>query len=401
MRHPKKFKLPNAAEIELPLYNVFRSVKKLDAQTGHATVDTKSYFLLLETLQKGYMLLSADSLLFFCEKLWLKPCHYGSSILNKQVLQELLQQELQVMFEDTKTNQQDLPTALPSKKNTGTKRPVTSGKNNPVSAPGPREASETDKLISLQQGSLSIYVDDSTTIADNVNTSTAGRERQFMNKNFMVKGTYLPMNPRYIEQSVRLYRSRLKGQKKSAPNWPATAEDISKKGYFSELVLQQTNLYSSQFTVLIDYSESMAAFNLYSETIASVIARDNTNNYDEIYYFNNCPGDKLFFDRIQTGAVSIEKFAGEEKKNILLISDAGAARGNFNRDRVRSTLRILRKLQKHRIAWMNPMPRARWQNTSAAMIAGFADMFDIGEHSMDGLSNIVRLFKEKIRTGKS
>ena len=261
-------------------------------------------------------------------------------------------------------------------------------------------ASETDKLISRQKGSFSIYVDDSKATAETVSTAGTEPDQQFMSRNYMVKGTYLPMNPRYIEQSIRLYRSRLKNQKRTIPDWPATAEDISRKGYFSEVILQQTNLYSSQFTVLIDYSESMAAFNLYSETIASVIARDNTNDYDEIYYFNNCPADKLFFDRMQTGMVSMEKFAAEERKNILVISDAGAARGNFNRERVKSTLRMLKKLQKHRIAWMNPMPRIRWRNSSAAMIAGFADMFDVSEHSMDGLGNIVRLFKEKIKTGK-
>jgi hypothetical protein len=52
------------------------------------------------------------------------------------------------------------------------------------------------------------------------------------------------------------------------------------------------------------------------------------------------------------------------------------------------------------VAWINPMPRVRWTNTSAEMIASYVDMFDIGEGGVDELANIVRLFKSKIRTSK-
>ena len=138
MKPPQRYNPTDVSAIELPLYNVFQSVKKLDAQTGHATIDTRSYLLLLETLHKGYMLLSAGSLLFFCEKLWLKPCHYGSSILNSQVLQDLLQQELNLIFNDTQVKQQEVPAAITAKKTPGPQRKPVPTTSNPVNAPAAR-----------------------------------------------------------------------------------------------------------------------------------------------------------------------------------------------------------------------------------------------------------------------
>ena len=127
---------------------------------------------------------------------------------------------------------------------------------------------------------------------------------------------------------------------------------------------------------------------------------DQRYEYQDLYYFHNCPEEHLYTDRLQTGSIRVDQFALRQKRSILIISDAGAARGSFNRDRNKTTIRFLRKLKQHRVAWINPMPRARWANTSAEMIAYYVDMFDIGEGGVDEFANIVRLFKSKIRTSK-
>ena len=97
-----------------------------------------------------------------------------------------------------------------------------------------------------------------------------------------------------------------------------------------------------------------------------------------------------------TESVSLRTFAASKRRNILIVSDAGAARGYLNEDRIQQTYTLLHRLRKHRIAWLNPLPRERWKNTSADIISDFVHMFETGDDNGDDLGNIVRLFKSKI-----
>jgi uncharacterized protein with von Willebrand factor type A (vWA) domain len=56
--------------------------------------------------------------------------------------------------------------------------------------------------------------------------------------------------------------------------------------------------------------------------------------------------------------------------------------------RVRATAHFLAALKEHTllVAWLNPMPRARWANSSAQLIAGLVPMFPM---EPDGLSNAI------------
>lgn len=59
----------------------------------------------------------------------------------------------------------------------------------------------------------------------------------------------------------------------------------------------------------------------------------------------------------------------------FIISDAGAARGNDNRDQIEKRVQLIRPflqlLQAHMayVIWLNPMPLHRWRGTAAEVIA--------------------------------
>src|SRR5262249_7513573 len=150
---------------------------------------------------------------------------------------------------------------------------------------------------------------------------------------YFLKGVYLPINPRTIEQSVRLYRSRLKDTGKWDLDWTATIKDVSKRGHFDQFILKESQVFSSDLTVLIDHSASMAAFDVYSEAIADAVARSNIHQAEKVFYFSNQPGAYLFTDRMQTERFPFERLVQGARRSILIISDAGAARGFYQRER--------------------------------------------------------------------
>ncbi len=81
-----------------------------------------------------------------------------------------------------------------------------------------------------------------------------------------------------------------------------------------------------------------------------------------------------------------------ERTVVMVLSDAGAARGSYNERRIEQTERFLEHLRQHVrfIAWLNPMPRARWMGTTASEVMSFVPMFDISRHGLDQAINVLR-----------
>jgi uncharacterized protein len=91
----------------------------------------------------------------------------------------------------------------------------------------------------------------------------------------------------------------------------------------------------------------------------------------EQFYFSNYPRNWVFRAATLRERVSLEEVS---KRNVgaglLIVSDAGAARGHFSPDRVSQTLAFLDRVSEdlRPIVWLNPMPRFRWDKTSAASL---------------------------------
>jgi hypothetical protein len=82
----------------------------------------------------------------------------------------------------------------------------------------------------------------------------------------------------------------------------------------------------------------------------------------------------------------------DSRTGVLIVSDAGAARGNFNEDRVEYTVKFLKQLEQSvsYYAWLNPMPNDSWQNTTAGDIASFVPMFEMSREGLNATINTLR-----------
>jgi uncharacterized protein len=120
-----------------------------------------------------------------------------------------------------------------------------------------------------------------------------------------------------------------------------------------------------------------------------------------LYYFNNDPGDGLFESDRLTRPHSLRQVAHKHPEcALLIIGDAGAARGRSDRERVRSTSQFVALAQQALwwpIAWLNPMPRDRWTGSSALRIAAMPNvaMFELTE---DGMVQAVDYLRGKGRS---
>jgi uncharacterized protein len=377
-----------------PFYELFQAVKACDRDTGHATVDVQSYFLLLETVLKGYMITSQEELLALCEKLWLKPYHRQSNSLNKEILAKLVTEKL-AAFVATETPASAAAPGLSGTAKSTNKTPLPpTAPVNPDTKTVPPSAA--DVALTEQQGDLNLYLTNTP-----VRTGTAATEfdehaSKFLQKTYLTKGRYLPVNPRRLAQSFRSYRFVEKGMWKTAVDIDATISHIAKNRFFERFEYKAAEQFTTAWTLLIDHSSSMAAFEPFCNEIVRMVV-SGADNRGTVYYFKNQPATYVFYDRQQTRSIPWLQVTAGKKLNLLIISDAGAARGTNNEERIMAAVKMLRQLQQHNVAWLNPMPRIRWKNTSAEMIAEFTDMFEPGEGDSDGISNIVRLFKSKIQ----
>jgi hypothetical protein len=124
-------------------------------------------------------------------------------------------------------------------------------------------------------------------------------------------------------------------------------------------------------------------------------ARDESDiEQVEVFYFHNVVAESLYRDPRLTEPVKMEQVLAScsTDTSLLLVSDAGAARGYRPMDRIRATTQFLLRLKQRTtlLAWLNPMPMARWEATSAQIIAHLVPMLQM---DFDGLSNAIDIVR--------
>jgi hypothetical protein len=148
--------------------------------------------------------------------------------------------------------------------------------------------------------------------------------------------------------------------------------------------------------LLVDQNGSMTPFHRFSRDLVET-ARDESTLQPEqvnVFYFHNVPAASVYKDLYLTEPIALEKVLAscDNETSVLIVSDAGAARGYRKLDRIRATTSFLFKLRRHTtlIAWLNPMPEERWIGSSAEIIANLVPMYEMDN---DGLSNAIDIVR--------
>lgn len=178
-----------------------------------------------------------------------------------------------------------------------------------------------------------------------------------------------------------------------------TIDSFSHIGFLKP-VLRSMRRNQAKMMLLIDQGGSMEPFSLFTAALVDSILRSGSFKQTSIFYFHDCPEDYIYMYPTLLGARPLEDILVEHSHSgsVLIVSDAGAARGHYDRIRVRVTKDFLDKLSQYTYlcAWLNPVPEVRWVGTTARNIAQLLPMFQL---DWEGLNDTVNALRGQAVTG--
>ncbi len=173
-----------------------------------------------------------------------------------------------------------------------------------------------------------------------------------------------------------------------------TIQAICRTGFFLGPAMQPRRRNQAALLALIDCQGSMAPFAPFVEMLLESIVRGGMLGRVSCYYFHDAPQEMLYARPNLTGAQPLQNvLAAQAKENsVLIVSDGGAARGNFDGQRLEDTRSFLTALTActYLYAWLNPVPPGRWRGTTAEDIAALIPMFSLDRDGLNDAVNILR-----------
>jgi uncharacterized protein len=175
----------------------------------------------------------------------------------------------------------------------------------------------------------------------------------------------------------------------------ATINSICTYGFFLSPVLQPRRRNQATLVLLIDQSSSMEPFSIILEAFVESILRSGLNRQTRIFYFHDCPEGYLFESPKQVGARLLDDDVLPnycKGNSVLILSDAGAARGRYDSERVECSKKFLKRLSDYTYlySWLNPMPVKRWIGTTADDIRFLVPMYHLDREGVNDAVNILR-----------
>lgn len=204
--------------------------------------------------------------------------------------------------------------------------------------------------------------------------------------------TYFPVSRRTMAYAWRYLRRLVPDGPYDVLDVPATVADFTRQGFFVRPVLRRKERNHARLLLLIDQGGSMVPMHRFSRDLVETALYESDLLEDNVmvFYFHNVPVDYVYTDPHLTLPVPLENvlYDCDAHTNILIVSDAGAARGYRKLKRIRTTTEFLFKMKQysHLIAWLNPIPPERWAGSSAQIIGNLVGMFAMDE---DGLASVL------------
>lgn len=402
--------------VEIPLLRFFLDLRAYDKQSlGRLGLGIDEYLLALETLDHGYGLEGADELFSICKALWFKPYHTEKAFreLFDKYLDEILQEirleraRRQEEAPGAETSPQEERSAADDKDQEDRSEDQEEDQEKDLSEDQADQTDEKDEeeqkpgtpgqSASKEDAFRSIYLRLSSQGPGNSPANRTAELRklreEIYNQNFVLRGAYFPLRSRKIQQSFQMIRRITFEGRKDTIDWPATIRHVARQGFFDNPVLMASPQIKSGLYILVDSGGSMLPFAGLTQTMVSAL-RTFVGKKTQVFFFRNCPVGFLYDNEEQTRAIDIASFGDNRPRSVLIVSDAGAARGGYNPDRVAKTRNFLERMKKHKVVWLNPMPEDRWQSTTADYIHSLVPMYELTEV---GFVNAIKALKLKHR----
>ena len=203
---------------------------------------------------------------------------------------------------------------------------------------------------------------------------------------------YWPLSRRSMVYAWRYLRRTVKEGPRDVLNIAATVEQTARIGFFLCPVYDRRLMDKNHLVLLIDQGGSMVPFHRCTRDLVETACDGQKSQIQhvDLAYFHNVPPDHVYGDPHLMLPTPLEQLLAliDNDTSVLIVSDAGAARGHRSNGRIRASAEFLALVKRRttQLAWLNPMPQARWAGTSAQFIARLAPMFQMDR---EGFGNAI------------
>lgn len=382
------------------LYQLFEVTRaKLKLPLG-----VEEYDALLQLVTKGDVIQTVEELRFACEVLWIKKSIHRQAFRDlfdsqqkaelAQVLKLITQQAVTKNRQEQASNYQNQdsdpiedPPPHPKDQNT---KPTS-----PTEEPKPEAPIEQEQKVPVADSEVLLSIEES-------QEGVALREEKQLSQSilshpYILSDAYHPINRRDMRQSWRFLRQQAPTHFTANIDLPQTIQDFAKEGFLGKVHYQRHFEDKVKLLLLVDYKGSMIAFHALAKQLIDTAHYDHKKRHTWTYFFHDVPKTHFFLTPARTQAIRKEKLLqhlSTKNTRVLIFSDAGAARGQVDLARIDDTWDFLDEIRPRvrKIAWLNPVPRTRWANTTAAEIADITPMF---EASPSGFRAAIRHLRGK------
>jgi len=366
----------------------------------HTELGVGEYKLLFEAHEKGIPFGDEVALMQLCKTIWLKDQTQFEAFrkLFEVIIVPAFREKQEAPEQTSKVDEdtdEDSKTVIDPLEE---EKPI-DPKIKPASELSDAEAIESipDSEAVPGEGDLSIGLEQSDSFTLEGIEETSLSEAGINTHRFLLNERYLPVSPRDMQQHWRFLQNNFERGITPQIDLLRTVASIARRGILLEPIFQKRTLNRTHLLFLIDDSPSMVAFETMAQRFVEAALEDPFVTDEEVFYFSNYPGNHLYLNPYHTQSVQLPSLWRRCHRHtmMLIISDGGASRGQLDFERIQSTYTFLKTARQHvqRIAWVNPMPRERWEDTSAEYIARHVPMF---ETERIGLYKAVQTLKGKV-----
>jgi uncharacterized protein len=376
---------------DLPLLELFTKLREAGLLLG---ID--EYRLALRALQLGYGIKDRVALARVCRALWVKSSEEKRlfDYNFEKFIPETSAEKVSRQTEENIAHKTDLQSEkLPVEESTA---PISKASSKQSETTPPIEdlpTTEPSMNLSSTQSQLFIHeLEDEIRIAQAVK---AGGKEDSLTYAFTQTTEFFPVTRRQMKQSWRYLRRMVREGPPEILDVEATINRMGRQGIFLEPMLIPRRVNRIDLLLLLDQGGSMSPFHILSRRLAETASRGGRLGQAGAYFFYNCPSSSLYFDGALRKAEPIKTVLSQIKQRrtvALIFSDAGAARGGYNAERIRQTEEFLNQLrpQVRHVTWLNPMPNTRWAGTTANEIARLVPMFEVSRRGLDDAIDVLR-----------
>jgi len=360
-----------------PLLELFLELRRRNLLLG-----VSEFLAGLEALARGFGTGSRKELTWMCQALWAKSQDDQDEIAEAVAVvlpRELTPTELEDLArqaEKALTQAEEGTTDATARRETSPPE-VAQKPAEQVPAPGRVELAPVATTPAAQAPYLSRAADEL---------------RQKMGTSFDLLGD-LPVPRRYIKRAWRYVRRMQRVGPAVELDVEGTAARRYRDGVLTAPVLMPRRRNLASVLLLIDEGGSMVPFRQMTRAVAEGSRHSGFARAD-VLYFHDVVGEVVFRDASLRTPVSLaDTLRPFTDSGVMILSDAGAARRRLDLDRVVQTRRFLATIRRvtPRVAWLNPVPRERWaQTTAEKIVRGGVSMYPFDRAGLDATMDVLR-----------